>query len=135
MDRVTKSYLDEFRTEQSLSESMSDSDVFEYFADYCIVSSVHEEEFDTADVHVGGTGDLGLDGLAVIVNGVLVSSIDEAEDLLGINGFLDVKFVLVQAKTSKQLQRRADRRLLRRCRRVLYRDAHAPRWGTDHERP
>jgi hypothetical protein len=100
MDRVTKSYLDEFRREQSLSESMSDSDVFEYFADYCIVSSVHEEEFDTADVHVGGTGDLGLDGLAVIVNGVLVSSIDEAEDLLSINGFLDVKFVLVQAKTS-----------------------------------
>jgi hypothetical protein len=100
MDRVTKSYLDEFRTEQSLNEGMPDSDLFEYFADYCVVSSTHEEEFDTADVHVGGTGDLGLDGLAIIVNGVLVSSIDEAEDLLNINGFLDVKFIFVQAKTS-----------------------------------
>jgi hypothetical protein len=100
MDRVTKSYLDEFRTEQSLGESMSDSDVFEYFAVYCVVSGVHEEEFDTADVHVGGQGDLGIDGLAIIVNGVLVNSVDEADDLLNINGFLDVKFVFVQAKTS-----------------------------------
>jgi hypothetical protein len=53
MDRVTKSYLDEFRSEQSLSSSLSESDLFEFFADYCVVSLAHEEEFDTEDVHVG----------------------------------------------------------------------------------
>jgi hypothetical protein len=100
MDRVTKSYLQEFREEQSLSDDMSESDLFEYFADYCVVSLAHEEEFDTADVHVGGENDLGLDGLAIVVNGVLVSSVEEAQDLLEINGFLDVKFVFIQAKTS-----------------------------------
>src|SRR3954468_1015152 len=99
MDRITKSYLETFRQEQALGD-MSESDLFEYFADYCVVSAAHEEEFETADVHVGGGGDLGLDGLAIIVNGVLVSSVDEAEDLLAMNGFLDVKFVFVQAKTS-----------------------------------
>lgn len=99
MDRVTRSYLDTFRVEQSLAE-LPESDLFELFACFCVVSSHYEEEFDTADVHVGGSGDLGLDGLASIVNGVLVTSVDEAEDLLAINGFLDVKFVFVQAKTS-----------------------------------
>lgn len=96
MDRVTRSYLDTFRVEQSLAE-LPESDLFELFACFCVVSSHYEEEFDTADVHVGGSGDLGLDGLASIVNGVLVTSVDEAEDLLAINGFLDVKFVFVQA--------------------------------------
>jgi len=70
------------------------------YADYCVVASAYEEEFDTADVHVGGTQDLGPDGLATIVNGVLISSVEEASDLLDVNGFLDVKFIFVQAKTS-----------------------------------
>lgn len=100
MDRVTKSYLDQFRVEQSLGDKTAESDVFEYFADYCVVSNLHEEEFDVANVHVGGEDDLGIDGLAIIVNGVLVSSVDEADDLLDLNGFLDVKFIFVQAKSS-----------------------------------
>lgn len=100
MDRVTKSYLQEFREEQSLGADISESDLFEYFAAYCVVSIAHEEEFDTDDVHIGGEDDLGLDGLAIVVNGVLISSVEEAQDLLKINGFLDVKFIFIQAKTS-----------------------------------
>jgi hypothetical protein len=100
LDRVTKSYLDEFRAEQSLDVKLDESTLFEYFADYCVVSSVYEEEFDAADVHVGGVDDLGLDGLGIVVNGVLIDTVDEAQDLLGINGFLDVKFIFVQGKTS-----------------------------------
>ncbi|MDB5243810.1 MAG: hypothetical protein JWP57_4436, partial [Spirosoma sp.] len=99
MDRVTRAYLDSFRTEQSLQEEAEDK-LFEYFADYCVVSEVYEEEFDTLDVHVGGTGDLGLDGVAIVVNGVLVTTVEEADDLLALNSFLDVKFVFVQAKTT-----------------------------------
>jgi hypothetical protein len=65
MDRVTtKSYLEEFRVEQTLGAAMLEPDAFEYFADYCVVSDLHEEEFDAADVHVGGEDDLGIDGLA-----------------------------------------------------------------------
>jgi hypothetical protein len=99
MDRITKSYVDKFRQEQSLPSDMSDADLFELFAIYCAVSSSYDEEFDTASLGTGGDGDLSTDGIAVIVNGVLVSSIDEAEDLLVMNTFLDVKFVFVQAKS------------------------------------
>lgn len=100
MDKVTKSYLEEFRQEQSLPDDLPESDLFEYFAIYCAVSNSYDEEFDPADVRVGGGNDLGIDGIAIIVNGALVDSIEEAEDLLKLNGFLDVKFVFLQAKSS-----------------------------------
>lgn len=99
MDRITKSYLDAFRTEQSLS-AISDAEAFELFADYCVVSEIYDEEFDVDDIHVGGGNDLGLDGIAAIVNGALVTSVDEVADLVNVNGVLDVMFALIQAKTA-----------------------------------
>lgn len=99
MDRITKSYLDQFGPEQSLGR-MPESVLFEHFANYCVISDIHDEEFDLSEVHVGGANDLGIDGLAIIVNGALVTSIEEAEDLLNANSFLDVKFIFIQAKTT-----------------------------------
>jgi hypothetical protein len=99
MDRITKSYLDTFREEQSLPD-MDESTLFEYFADYCVVSDIYDDEFDLDEVHTGGERDLSQDGIAVIVNGVLVTDKDEAEDLLQANGFLHVRFIYIQAKTS-----------------------------------
>jgi hypothetical protein len=99
MDRVTKSLMETFREEQSLGQ-LEEALLFEYFADYCVVSDAYEDEFDISDVHVGGEGDLNQDGLAIIVNGSLVTSVEQAEDLLAINNFLDVRFIFVQAKTS-----------------------------------
>lgn len=100
MDRITRSYLNEFRDEQTLAESMPESELFELFAIQCVVSGVHDDEFDCSELSTGGGSDLGIDGIAIIVNGSIVNSPDEAEDLLEINGFLDVKFIFVQAKTS-----------------------------------
>ena len=97
MDRISKSNLDAFSAEQSLG-TIEESVAFELFADYCVVSDAFDEEFDVDDVHVGGGNDLSLDGIAIIVNGALVSSVEEVEDLLALNGALDVTFVFVQAK-------------------------------------
>src|SRR5450755_444841 len=99
MDRITRSYLATFRDEQDL-HGLLDAYVFELFADYCVVADLYDEEFNVTDVHVGGPGDLGLDGVAIIVNGTIVSSPEEVEDLLRISGTLDVTFALVQAKSS-----------------------------------
>ena len=99
MDRITRSHLDSFRQEQTLGE-MDEPDLFELFADFCVVADAYDDEFSVADVHVGGPDDLGLDGIAVIVNGALVTSVDEAQDLLAVNGYLDVQFVFVQAKST-----------------------------------
>jgi hypothetical protein len=99
VDRVTKSYLDAFRAEQSLGK-LSDSDVFEMLAAYCVVSDTYDDEFDVPDIIVAGGNDLGLDGIAIIVNGALVGSVEEVQDLLAVNGTLDVTFIFIQAKTA-----------------------------------
>jgi len=100
MDRITRAYLDEFRDEQSLPKDINESDLFELFTIHSVVSNVYEAEFDSADLRVAGGNDLGIDGIAIIVNGVLVGSPEEAEDLLDLNGFLDVKFTFIQSKSS-----------------------------------
>jgi hypothetical protein len=100
MDRITKSYLSAFKTEQALAPDTSESDAFELFAAYCVVADLYDEEFDVADVHVGGSDDLGLDGIAIIVNGALIDSVEEVEDLLKVSGTLDVTFAFIQAKSS-----------------------------------
>ncbi|MCR2763811.1 AIPR family protein [Microbacterium sp. zg.B48] len=99
MDRITTSYVETFRTEQSLPVG-DVATTFEHFANYCILSDSYDEEFSVPDVHTGGGSDLTLDGVAILVNGVLVTEIDEIEELLRTNGFLDVRFVFIQAKTA-----------------------------------
>jgi hypothetical protein len=99
MDRVTKVYLETFRTEQSLPVSIDQGALFEHFVNYCVITGMHDEEFDINDIHTGGGNDLTIDGLAIFVNGVIVDSVDSAEQLLATNGFLDVRFVFIQSKS------------------------------------
>ena len=99
MDRITKSYVEAFRVEQSLPAG-DDATVFEHFVAFCVLSDAQEEDFDVLDVHTGGGGDLGLDGVAILVNGVLVDSTDVIDSLLDTNGYLDVRFIFTQAKTA-----------------------------------
>jgi hypothetical protein len=51
---------------------------------------------------VGGEDDLGFDGVAIMVNGALINSVDEVQDLLEVNGTLDVTFIFVQAKSGNK---------------------------------
>lgn len=99
MDRITTSYLKEFKKEQSL-EKLKESDAFEHFANYCIVSDIHDEEFSITDVHTGGGSDLGIDGISIIINGTLIESPEQVKDLAERSDTFDITFALIQAKTS-----------------------------------
>lgn len=98
MDRITTSYVEAFRTEQSLP-SGDPAVLFEHFSNFCALTDLYEEEFDVANVHTGGGDDLALDGIAVLVNGVLITELEELEALSKASGFLDVRFIFVQAKS------------------------------------
>ncbi|MGZ1490592.1 AIPR family protein [Brevibacterium sediminis] len=100
MDRITKANLQAFRSEQSIPSSMEDWEAFEHFANFCFLTEHYDEEFDIYDVHTGGDDDLTIDGIAILVNGVLVTNIDDAQALLETNRHLEVSFIFVQAKTS-----------------------------------
>lgn len=99
MDRVTKAYSNAFREEQSLPPDTPSPTLFEHFVNYCVLTSRFDNEFDITDVHTGGGDDLAIDGLAIVVNGVIVDSIDSVNEMLEANGYLDVHFTFIQAKS------------------------------------
>ena len=99
MDLVTKNLVSSFKDEESLPTGMDDATLFEHFANFCVVSQDYGEEFDVDDVHTGGGDDLGIDGLAIIVNGAMVSDATEVEDLAITNKYLEAEFLFCQAKS------------------------------------
>jgi hypothetical protein len=99
MDLVTQNLIKTFVEEESLQTETDESVVFEHFANYCTVSSEYGDEFDVEDVHTGGGDDLGIDGIAVIVNGALVLDVEEITDLATTNKYLETEIILCQAKS------------------------------------
>jgi len=99
MDLVTESLLNSFVHQYGFSSEQDPAVQFEHFVNFCAVSAEYPEEFDVEDVHVGGGDDLQLDGVAIIVNGVLVGTNEEVDDLQHVNRYISAEFVLAQAKS------------------------------------
>ncbi|MBN8591481.1 MAG: AIPR family protein [Anaerolineae bacterium] len=97
MDRITEGLLKEFVQNQQI-QALDESTAFEYFCNYAIVSANYQEHFSLEDISVGAAP--GIDGIAIIVNGNLVTSVEEIDDLIEINGYLDSVFIFIQSKTS-----------------------------------
>jgi hypothetical protein len=93
MDRVSESLLAEFSNERSITHLPEDKR-FEHFVSFITVGRHYSENFDTEDVLVGSA--TGIDGIAIIVNGNLISDVESLEELDG-TGELDVTFVFIQA--------------------------------------
>lgn len=99
MDRITKSLLGEFIEQNELSRLPEDQ-AFEHFSGYLVASSHYSESFTTDDIVVGAGADCGIDCIAIIVNGTLVTEPEEIQDVVDTNGYLDVSFIMLQAERS-----------------------------------
>lgn len=99
MDRITKSFIEEMLSQQELT-SEGESKDFEKLVNYVVISNGYNRSFNLDYVTVGEGNDTGIDGVAIIVNGQLVETIDEIDDLLEKNGSLEVTYIFTQAKTS-----------------------------------
>ncbi len=99
MDSVTQALIKDFADSNGLSGLPADKQ-FEHFATYSVVSSRYTEDFDTSDLVAGDGQDLNVDAFAVKVNGRLAYDADYIDDVLEMNGYLDVEFVIMQAKSS-----------------------------------
>lgn len=105
MGIILKSHLAKFCDNYELTtDSISDAEKFELFTGYSVASKFYTSETITKtllqEIHTGDGDDWGIDNFIVIVNGKIVVSIDEVEELYNLNKFLEVQFILVQAKTS-----------------------------------
>jgi hypothetical protein len=99
LDLVTTNLVNSFRAQHGFPETIELPTLFEHFANFCVASKEYPDEFDVEDISVAGGNDLQLDGIMLIVNGVLVDSKDEVDDLAQTNKHIDAEFIFVQAKT------------------------------------
>lgn len=102
-DRIIAAHLKDF-TEQFGMSDLDESEAFEQFINYCVISKHYPDSFDPEDVSVGGSGDLGLDGLGILVNDHLVFSPEGVDHFKKNLRRLDVQFVFIQSKTSPRFE-------------------------------
>ncbi|MEW5896982.1 MAG: AIPR family protein [Nanoarchaeota archaeon] len=98
MDRITEKLVEDCILSNELQIQDLD-DKFEIFCSYCILSKEYDETFDIEQVWLNDDA-LGIDGIGIIVNGRLITTKEEIDDLVENNKFLDATFVFIQSKTS-----------------------------------
>lgn len=98
-DRIIEGFLKAFVDEYGLGD-LDEPSAFERFVNYCVIAKHYADSFDPEEVTVGGSGDLGLDGIGIIVNDNLVFSKEDVDHFKKQLRRLDAQFVFVQAKTS-----------------------------------
>lgn len=102
-DRILSAHLEDFRSLFGL-KGLSDSEAFEAFANYCVIAQHYPDTFDPTELGVGGGGDLGLDGIGILVNSHLVSTTSDVDHFKEVLRRLDAHFVFVQAKISPSFE-------------------------------
>jgi len=102
-DEILKSFFAAFVNEYELS-SIDQDKAFERFVNFNIISTLYPKEVDFEDLSTGGSNDLGLDGVAIVVNGNIIKNEEEVDYLRERNGTLDVTFAIIQSKTSAKFK-------------------------------
>ena len=95
--------MDEFMNDYNI-EVTPESDIFEMFCNYCILSRERSdsEQLDINDIYevtTGGRDDTGLDGIIILVDGKLLNSKEEVDELKK-RASVRVSLIFVQSKTS-----------------------------------
>lgn len=104
-DKVLDFFLTDFLKRKFGSTNIDQTEAFEHFVNYCVVSRIDPDAFELtgiADLRVGGKNDTGLDGIAVFVNDRLIRNVAEIESFKKTARRLDVEFVFIQSKTSPE---------------------------------
>jgi len=98
MNRIIESFLCTHKDEYSIHH-LSNETAFEHFVNKCIVNKYSIERFDPSDI-MTDSGEQGVDGVAICVNGRVVTTTDELDSIKKEAKTLEVKFIFTQAKTS-----------------------------------
>ena len=100
MDIISRKTMEEFSKENGLT-GLKESEQFEHLAAFVCLRRHYSRAFNTADVVVGKGSDTGLDAIAIIVNGTLITDVDTVRELYEQNGYVEAAFVFVQAERSE----------------------------------
>lgn len=99
LDQITAALVEEFLADARMKSQDAPAD-FERFTTHVTVSPQIEAGVDYENVMTGSGGDTGLDAVAIIVNGQLVTDLDEVETMADSGTTFEVNFIFLQAETS-----------------------------------
>lgn len=97
MNRIIESFLETHRKEYNLIEETKEKS-FEHFINKLVVNKYIADRFDPSDI-MQDEGERGIDGIAIVINDKLITSLDEFNEENKKNE-LAVKFIFIQTKTS-----------------------------------
>jgi len=101
MDDVIRSLVERFQADQDLTQ-LDESEAFEAFAGFCVLSAFYESEFAPDAFRMGEGNDLGIDVFGILVNGELYHDAADVRAAADQARTLDVRIIVVQAKTSER---------------------------------
>lgn len=98
MNPVIQAQLREYAKANSLLSEQTDNQ-FEIYSIFCVSNGLLGETIDAYDVHLKGN-EFGVDGIAVLIQGEIVKTKEEAQDKFSSISSPTVEFIFFQAKTS-----------------------------------
>ena len=105
MDRIIKGYVKNFVTQFGLEfEESNISELFENFTTFCLVSSkLINDSLDNNEIIATNTKKYkGIDNIAFIISGKIITNIKELEEIFENTGYVDVLLVVIQSKISEK---------------------------------
>lgn len=104
---IINSKLNLFKRNYELT-TVNDNDVFEMFINNLILRTYQPEAFSVINdifdqICVGGQEDTGIDGLAIKVNGMFVSTKQDIDNIINNNPRINIDFLFIQSKNKPHL--------------------------------
>lgn len=99
MNQIIKSYVDEHIKEYNLEKCKLQT-AFEHFINKCVVNRYTTDRFDPNEV-MTDQGEIGIDGVAIILNGQVVSDLETCKEIFDQKRKVVTEFIFVQSKTSE----------------------------------
>ena len=102
LEPIINAKFKKYREQMELSDT-ADGVAFEQFVNNVILTSHQPDAFNGDSelhekVNVGGTLDMGIDGIAIKINGLLIRDIEEARDLVKKFPRINIEFIFIQSK-------------------------------------
>ncbi len=102
VEPIINSKFKKFRENRELAK-IADGIAFEQFVNHSILVAHQPDAFNGDNelfqkVNVGGTKDMGIDGIAIKINGLLIRDLEEAQDLIKKLPRVSIEFIFIQSK-------------------------------------
>lgn len=98
MDAILASFVKDFAEHFGYKPEV-DSGLFELFVNQTVIARLTQDDFDIEKLSPGSNGDLGIDGIAIVLSGHPVLTREDIDFFLD-RGNADIDFIFTQAKTS-----------------------------------